>query len=183
MADAVDPLVFAASAALLAIERVTYIAICHHPGAVRAWAAHPWLAWLGGPVEFIRALFACFKLIQGGVFLMWLRVHGDGVLRLVDEPQALLAALALLVAGQALNLSVFARLGAAGVFYGSRFGYRVRWVRGFPFSLTAHPQYVGTVVSIWAVFLATRYPFPDWWVLPALETVYYAVGGWLERDI
>jgi methylene-fatty-acyl-phospholipid synthase len=49
-------------------------------------------------------------------------------------------------------------------------------VEGFPFSLVDHPQYVGTLMTIWGVFLLLRYPFGDWIVLPALSTFYYACG-------
>jgi methylene-fatty-acyl-phospholipid synthase len=56
----------------------------------------------------------------------------------------------------------------------------VRWTQGFPFSLFKHPQYVGTVLSIWGFFLVARYPQDDWWLLPALETIYYGIGAVLE---
>jgi methylene-fatty-acyl-phospholipid synthase len=87
----------------------------------------------------------------------------------------------LVIVGQALNVSVFYRLGSEGVFYGRRFGRPVSWIRAFPFSWTDHPQYVGTVLTIWGVFLFMRFPNPDWIVLPALETVYYALGARFER--
>ena len=77
---------------------------------------------------------------------------------------------------------MFAKLGATGVFYGNRFGHDVRWRYGFPFSWFRHPQYVGTVATIWGVFLALRWPDPDWIVLPLIETAYYVAGAWLEDD-
>jgi methylene-fatty-acyl-phospholipid synthase len=82
--------------------------------------------------------------------------------------------------GQSLNLSVFWRLGNAGVFYGSKFGRRIPWCRSFPFSVLSHPQYAGAVLSIWGLFLILRFPAEDWWVLPALETAYYVIGSWFE---
>jgi methylene-fatty-acyl-phospholipid synthase len=88
---------------------------------------------------------------------------------------------ALIVVGQSLNLSVFYRLGRVGVFYGNRFGYEISWRREFPFSLLQHPQYVGTVLSIWGFFLVLRFPHDDWYLLPTLETVYYAVGAYFEQ--
>ena len=87
----------------------------------------------------------------------------------------------LIVAGQLLNLSVFYRLGRVGVFYGGRFGHAVPWTDDFPFSVFAHPQYVGAVTSIWGFFLVMRFPHGDWYVLPVLETVYYALGARLEQ--
>jgi hypothetical protein len=44
-----------------------------------------------------------------------------------------------------------------------------------------HPQYVGTVLAIWGLFLAVRFPHDDWYVLPVLETVYYAAGAYFEQ--
>ena len=37
-----------------------------------------------------------------------------------------------MAAGQALNVSVFHRLGKIGVFYGNKLGYRIPWSRKFP---------------------------------------------------
>src|SRR5262249_19367313 len=88
---------------------------------------------------------------------------------------------ALIVAGQILNFSVFHRLGKIGVFYGNKFGYEIPWCRAFPFSLLQHPQYIGTVLSIWGMFLAIRFPHDDWYLLPTLETVYYGLGAYLEQ--
>ena len=52
--------------------------------------------------------------------------------------------------------------------------------RAFPFSLLAHPQYVGTLLTIWGGFMLVRFSHEDWWALPLLETVYYLGGMWLE---
>ncbi len=51
----------------------------------------------------------------------------------------------------------------------------------FPFSLLKHPQYAGALLSIWGFFLAMRFPHPDWYLLPSLETLYYALGAYLEQ--
>ena len=92
----------------------------------------------------------------------------------------LAVAAALMGFGQLLNFGVFYRLGAVGVFFGDRLGHAVPWCREFPFSWVSHPQYVGTVLTIWGLFLAVRFPQPDWFLLPVLETVYYALGARLE---
>lgn len=178
----VEPLMFVVAAILLAVERVTYALIWQFPTTFRAWCAHPALGWLGGPVEVVRALFGGFKVVQVSVFVLWIRVHGGGIVALTEHPGALSLAVACIAVGQCLNLAVFVRLGIHGVFYGNRFGDSSIWVRGFPFSMVAHPQYVGTVLTIWGVFLATRFPFPDWWALPLLESVYYALGSHYESD-
>ena len=87
---------------------------------------------------------------------------------------------ALIVVGQLLNCAVFYRLGTVGVFYGNKLGYDIPWSQAFPFSWLKHPQYVGTVCSIWGFFLIMRFPHHDWYMLPALETVYYVLGACFE---
>jgi len=86
-----------------------------------------------------------------------------------------------MAAGQALNVSVFHRLGKIGVFYGNKLGYRIPWSRKFPFSCLKHPQYVGALLTIWGFFLVMRFPYDDWYLLPVLETVYYGFGAYFER--
>ena len=105
------------------------------------------------------------------MFLGRCYVHGNGRVLPADlDAVAATAAVVLMVAGQLLNLGVFYRLGGIGVFFGDRLGYRVPWCREFPFSWTAHPQYVGTVLTIWGFFMVMRFPHPDWYLLPVLET-------------
>jgi hypothetical protein len=87
----------------------------------------------------------------------------------------------LMIAGQALNVSVFHRLGKLGVFYGNKLGYRIPWSRKFPFSCLKHPQYVGALMTIWGFFLVMRFPADDWYLLPVLETLYYGFGAYFEH--
>ena len=170
-------------AALLSLERIAYVFIYHHANTFRAWSTSPKLAALGGPVELLATLFVAFKAIQAGVFLWWHLTFGDGTMWPHSSDPRVLAAGALLAGlGQALNFSVFLRLGTTGVFYGNRFGFSVSWCRSFPFTWFDHPQYVGTVVTIWGLFVLMRFPASDWMVIPLLESVYYAAGARLERD-
>jgi phosphatidyl-N-methylethanolamine N-methyltransferase len=171
-----------ASMLLLAAERLAYAFIWQHPATFRAWCAHPVARVAGGPVEVVRALFVVFKMIQAAVFAAWIGVHGDGNNLLTASPPAFGLGTLLIVVGQTLNAGVFLRLGTIGVFYGNRFGSHLPWVTGFPFSIVSHPQYVGTVMTIWGLFLVTRYPHADWSVLPLVETVYYAWGSYAESD-
>jgi methylene-fatty-acyl-phospholipid synthase len=172
---------FLGAAAALAVERVVYVWIARRPAAFRARCARPPLPQFGGPVAVVGALFSGFKLVQLSVFAAWCYALGDGSL-VPSEPdyRAIAVGGALLLAGQTLNWSVFYRLGAVGVFYGDRLGHDVRWCRAFPFSVCAHPQYVGAVLSIWGLFLAVRFPHDDWLLIPALETAYYAISTYLE---
>jgi hypothetical protein len=173
--------IFIAAAVLLSLERICYLWIWRAPAPFKSWCARAKLAWIGEPVDVLRFLFAGFKILQCSVFLAWCFIHGNGSLwPLAGSPLSLASGAALIVAGQILNASVFHRLGKVGVFYGNKLGYRVPWCREFPFSCLKHPQYVGALLSIWGFFLLMRFPHYDWYMLPALETAYYALGAHLE---
>ncbi len=172
---------FLGAAVVLSLERGCYVWIARSPRAFRAWCARPSVAWLGEAVVVVGALFCAFKLVQLAVFAGWCWAHGHGSLMPANrDPAALAAGGALLLAGQILNASVFYRLGAVGVFFGARLGHEIPWCRAFPFSMFSHPQYVGAVLSIWGFFLMMRFPHDDWSLLPALETLYYALSMVLE---
>jgi len=156
--------------------------IWRHPSAFTAWCAQSKLAWIGEPVDVLRALFGGFKILQCGVFVAWCFIHGNGsLLPLGGDSLSLAGGAALVLAGQILNVGVFYRLGKHGVFYGNKLGYQIPLSKKFPFSWFKHPQYVGTLLSIWGFFLIMRFPQSDWYMLPALETIYYALGAHLER--
>lgn len=180
-------LAFLPAAVALAIERLSYIAIWRNPAAFEALCRSGPLRLLGEPVQAVQRLFYSFKAIQAIVFFCWIALHGewftssDPTFFSADLRAAVIGAV-LIVLGQTLNFAVFFRLGRTGVFYGCRFGHDVPWVHGFPFSVFSHPQYLGTAISIWGLFLLTRFPHPDWIVLPLLETVYYCLGAHFERD-
>jgi methylene-fatty-acyl-phospholipid synthase len=175
-------LLVVSAAVLLSVERGCYVWIARAPAAFRRWCMRSPIVRLGEPVAVVRKLFYGFKVLQATVFVGWCYVLGHGSLAPVARhPVTLGIAAAAIVAGQVLNWSVFYRLGAVGAFFGDRLGYRVPWCSDFPFSWLSHPQYVGTVLTIWGFFLAMRLPRDDWYVLPAIETLYYVVGARLER--
>jgi len=173
---------FAAAAFLLSIERICYVWAWRYPESFRRFCGNPGLFPPDSPVAVLQRLFYCFKVIQILVFFGWCLVYGHGSLA-TPEGMAFPFALGviLILTGQFLNFSVFYRLGEVGVFYGTRFGHEVPWCSEFPFSLLKHPQYVGTLLSIWGFFLAMRFPHSDWAVLPSLETVYYVLGAYWEQ--
>ena len=174
--------VFLGAAAWLSLERLCYAWVWRSPESFRALCARPAVACFGEPVAVLRQIFYGFKGVQGAVFFAWCYVYGQGSPAPVSVGVlALAAGGALIVVGQILNFGVFYRLGTAGVFYGSQFGYEIPWCRTFPFSLLRHPQYVGTVLSIWGFFLAARFPHADWYLLPTLETLYYVLGAHFEQ--
>lgn len=51
---------------------------------------------------------------------------------------------------QALNLGAYRALKTKGIYYGTKLGYKVKWQTGFPFNVVAHPQYVGSALTVWA---------------------------------
>jgi phosphatidyl-N-methylethanolamine N-methyltransferase len=168
-------LLFVAAAVLLAIERVAYVWVWRYPSSFAhlcrgIWPGSP------EPVVALEKLFNGFKVLQIGVFLGWCYLHPNALMW-----PAFATGVSLVLVGQVLNLSVFYRLGNVGVFYGNRFGYDVPWCTEFPFSIMEHPQYIGALLSIWGAFLALQFPRHDWYVIPMLESAYYALGAYLER--
>ena len=176
-----NPWLLLVAAALLSLERLCYGWIASAPDAFHAVCTRPAIARFGKPVDIVQQLFYIFKGLQFAVFFGWCYVYGQAGPALHGGVVALGVGGVLLVAGQILNFGVFYRLGTVGVFYGNKLGYTLPWCQAFPFSLLAHPQYVGTVLSIWGFFLVMRFPHGDWYILPMLETVYYAVGTYYEQ--
>ena len=170
-----------AAAVVLSVERACYVWIARAPRRFSAWCTRPTVARLGEPVVVVRKLFYGFKVVQLSVFAWWWWVFGSSGFAVSHALPALGVGSLLVLVGQTLNWSVFYRLGTVGVFYGDRLGHDVPRCRDFPFSLFTHPQYVGTVLSIWGFFVATRFPHDDWALLPALETGYYVIGTYLEE--
>ena len=181
MAEIVNLDVLIWAAALLSVEPICYVWIYRSPGAFRELCAGaPVLS--SEPTDALRTLFIGFKVFQISVFAWWCLVHSGGTLWPINAPAwAVGVGAALIAAGQTLNIGVFRRLGHTGVFYGNRFGYEVPWCESFPYTVAAHPQYVGSVLAIWGVFLILRFPHGDWLFLPVLESGYYALLARFER--
>jgi len=179
----VNPWLLTWAVTLLSVERFTYAVVWHAPDAFRQWSSRGALARAGDPTDVLALLFVAFKGLQILVFLTWCAVHSHGNLKPYSpDLSVLLFGAILIAAGQTLNVSVFRVLGKAGVFYGNRLGHSVPWRRTFPFTWFEHPQYVGAVLSIWGFFVLMRFPADDWLVIPVIETVYYALGAFFERD-
>jgi phosphatidyl-N-methylethanolamine N-methyltransferase len=175
-------LVFAAAAFLLSIERLCYIWAWRDPESFRRFSANPVMSVFGSPVAVLQVLFYCFKGIQLSVFFGWSLFFGKGCLAPLGGNMLSIVLGGILIAtGQFLNVTVFHRLGEVGVFYGNRFGHEIPWCSEFPFSVLKHPQYVGTLMSIWGFFLVMRFPHADWSALPSLETAYYILGAYFEQ--
>jgi methylene-fatty-acyl-phospholipid synthase len=181
--ESLRSLTFVVAAILLSFERIAYVWTWQHPESFRAFCSRLTNGQMPDPVVVLERLFYGFKALQIVTFLGWCYVFGNGSLWWPDKSiVALVLGVGLIVAGQILNVGVFYRLGSIGVFYGNRFGYDLAWCEEFPFSLLDHPQYVGALLSIWGFFIAMRFPFSDWYLIPALETVYHALGAFLEQE-
>jgi phosphatidyl-N-methylethanolamine N-methyltransferase len=171
----------AIAAVLLAAERASYVLIARRPDQFLALYARLDPTRASTPVTAVERLFFAFKGLQFGVFIAWCYVHGGRFPWPAPHgPFVLALSWALAIAGQILVVSTFYQLGRTGVFFGDQLGYAVPRCRAFPFSLLAHPQYVGTLLTIWGGFMLVRFPHDDWLALPLLETVYYLGGMWLE---
>lgn len=171
------------SVLLLGLERLAYYLTWRHPDAFAEFCARPLVRRLGEPVDVLQKAFYLFKVIQLGVFALWCFVMDTrGPVPLpTDQVAALAAGTLLILFGQTLNALVFRALGKTGVFYGNRFGHEVPWVEGFPFSTFRHPQYVGAALSVWGFFLLMRFPEPDWFLLPLVQTGLYCVSVFHEQ--
>ena len=173
---------FAAAAVVLSFERLFYLWAWTKSRSFERFCSNAVVSWLGDdPPTVLERFFYAFKAIQIGVFVTWCLAYGGGSIWPADlgVAQVMVGATALAF-GQALNFGVFLRLGALGVFYGNRFGHELPHYEGLPFSLCKHPQYLGTVLSIWGFFVIPRFPHDDWILLPLLETLYYALSARIE---
>jgi hypothetical protein len=168
-----------AAALLLSLERVAYAIAWRRPGAFSAACERLGCA---DPVFALERMFYGFKAIQIAVVAGWCSWFGlaTGWPLNLTTPVGGLGWLAIAL-GQLLNLSVFLQLGRVGVFYGNRFGHPTEWRDGLPFSLFAHPQYLGAALTIWGVFLLARFPFDDWFALPLLQSAYYVASAYIEQ--
>ena len=167
---------------LLSLERICYVWVWRFPESFRALCRDLLGGLPGEPVDALRRFFYAFKAIQAIVFLGWCLYYGNGSILPAGGNLLIVATgLTLIAIGQVFNFGVFYQLGNEGVFYGNRFGYEIAWISDFPFSVLRHPQYVGAVLTIWGFFFGMRFPHPDWFLIPCLETLYYFVGACLEQ--
>ena len=83
---------------------------------------------------------------------------------------------------QTLNVSMYNAIGKKGVYYGEKLGSKVPWCTSFPFSVVSHPQYVGSVLSIWGVFALVYAQGPaTLWTVATYWTGLYFVTGLIEQ--
>ena len=104
------------------------------------------------PVDVFAALEVLGKFWQLACLAGLLGADGIAAVgdALMAAPMWCYAACALYVlAGQTLNMAMYAAIGNDGVYYGFRLGRTVPWCSSFPFNVgLRHPQYVGVVLTI-----------------------------------
>lgn len=83
---------------------------------------------------------------------------------------------------QTLNISMYNAIGKKGVYYGEKLGSKVPWCTSFPFSVVSHPQYVGSVLSVWGMFALVQAQGPSTlWVIATYWSALYVVTGLIEH--
>ncbi|KAL5574466.1 hypothetical protein UlMin_016165 [Ulmus minor] len=71
----------------------------------------------------------------------------------------------LIAFGQFLNFRVYQLLGESGTYYGVRFGKNVPWVTEFPFGFIQDPQYIGSILSLFACLSWVPFQYILLWTL------------------
>ncbi|CAL5361619.1 unnamed protein product [Camellia sinensis] len=74
--------------------------------------------------------------------------------------------------GQFLNFRVYQLLGESGTYYGVRFGKNIPWATEFPFGVINDPQYVGSILSLFACLSWVPFLYILLWVLGYVFMIY-----------
>lgn len=113
-----------------------------------------WRARFKQPIDAFAQVAIALKVVQFSAFISWY-CHARQPQPVIDMQQLhagnALVCLAFMAAGQALNVGIYNAIGHVGVYYGFKLGQQVPWVHGFPFNVVSHPQYVGSILSVWAI--------------------------------
>lgn len=124
-------------------------------------------------------------MVQFSAVVYWYMLHRPKGLQLsaITPLQGVVCA-ALGIGGQALNAGIFRAIGHAGVYYGFKLGHKVPWVNGFPFNVVGHPQYVGSVMTVWAAAVLVWNQAPSGTgLLVVYWTGLYIITGWMESAL
>ena len=77
---------------------------------------------------------------------------------------------------------MYSAIGKPGVYYGEKLGSKVPWCTTFPFTVTSHPQYVGSVLTIWGIFALVYAQGPKTlWTIATYWTCLYVVTALQEQ--
>lgn len=123
------------------------------------------------PCVTISSAVHAIKVVQAVLLALYVDWVGVYVL----STSGWLIGLALVLAGQHLNVRVYQLLGHDGVYYGSLFGKQILWTNRWPYSHLRDPQYVGCILTVLgAAVILLPTPMAAFWCL------IYAYAAWLE---
>jgi methylene-fatty-acyl-phospholipid synthase len=135
------------------------------------------------PVAFLANSATLIKFLQFGMGIFWSMNHGV-IPNPMDNMKTLVLGGVFFLIGQILNIAVYQTLGRNGVYYGSRLGQPCPWVTGFPFNTVPHPQYVGSVLTLWGLtilFATDSHISSGLITLQLIWTAYYFITGVYEQ--
>eukprot|EP00891_Asterochloris_glomerata_P001016 jgi/Astpho2/1016/Aster-00839 len=113
-------------------------------------------------VHFFACIASLLKVVQFTALALWYNVNDHKLDPRLTAPSQLLVAVLLIGAGQ--------------------LGHKVPWCTGFPFNVVRHPQYVGSVLSIWGgVILAFHQSPPGLVALATYWSLLYLITGAVEQ--
>mmetsp|Transcript_13626 Transcript_13626/g.43033 ORF Transcript_13626/g.43033 Transcript_13626/m.43033 type:complete len:259 (-) Transcript_13626:351-1127(-) len=179
---------FAFASLCLAVERVVYTFVWCCPERFLDLCVRLKGTWLEGktPVDVIVNLFTINKFFQYGGFILFFFASGAALTLPATTFDAIVGA-QLVAIGQILNIGIYRAIGKNGVYYGCKFNQHVNWCTGFPFNVvTAHPQYLGSVLTTFGACLLTAHPAVlrrGWFGLAAMQALQYAYMSYVEHNL
>ncbi|KAK3259109.1 hypothetical protein CYMTET_23313 [Cymbomonas tetramitiformis] len=143
---------------------------------------------LGGgkshPVYKFAYIAWVIKIIQLTSLAIWYMAVGVPSVSTFGYVQ-LAVGFALFAFGQFLNMSMVKAIGVKGVYYGTRLGLNIPWCTDFPFNVFDHPQYIGSVLSYWGMFLmpmTATHAQQGLVALFAVPPLFYSISGYIESQ-
>ena len=133
------------------------------------------------PIDLFAYLVYAIKLLQ--LIVLTLYFFAIGFMWKFSPIRTVMGTI-IFAFGQFFNASTYHTIGYNGVHYGCRLNREkpIPWVYGFPFNVVSHPQYVGSVLSIWGILLVVwnlRLGFAPVW-MACMWTWYYVVVSKVE---
>jgi methylene-fatty-acyl-phospholipid synthase len=162
----------------IASPHILYAAIWYLPEIWRAQFGRE-------SVQVFAHVATAGKVLQFTAAYLWLETHSGSYTFFSITRVPLLVwpvCLTMVGIGQVLNVAIYNAIGRAGVYYGFKLGSPVPWHTGFPFNVVSHPQYVGSVLTVWGlggiVWSQAPAGFP---LLLVYWTVLYVLTGLQEQ--
>ena len=84
-----------------------------------------------------------------------------------------------IIVGQALNMSVYHKLGLEGVYYGNLYNKNLPIVKDWPFNSLRDPQYVGAMLTHQGVFLF--YPYLECFGIHLYSMLWFVATSYIEQ--